>query len=237
MSPESLRQGILRFSPSFYFPMIEPSASIYSAVGPHIGTVAGAPTFNAPSMAARDSGGIGYSEDGTAYHTAADHADFDLGNSFTIGCLYRYTVNAVDEQIFFNKGTNAYGLGINTGKRLMLAKIGVAVMVDDVASSSISSTVHMAMATFSGANTAKLYRDGGDVSNTVDATNTFTDGASTFQIGRESAGGAGSDISHVFGIKSVLTAADAEYLWRLALKPYAREDYSRFPKHKLRRAA
>lgn len=233
----TLRQAILAFNPTFLFVLNEQSGTVASSVGGHSGSVNGAPTFDVSELGVGDGGGIGYGEAGTAYHSAPDHADLDLGGSFTVGCLFRYTVDAADTQIFFSKGTNAYGIGITTGKNLAFVKIGVAIMVRGSSSLSIGTTVGMALATYSGANTAILYQDGLDVSTARDASNTFADTASALEIGRFGTEGAGADISHVFGVKSVLTAADALHLWRAARGELARTDYTTFPVRKLRRAA
>ena len=213
----TFRQAILGYGATFLFPLPEMFGDIASLVGGHIGTQNGVPAYGVIDLAVGDDGGIGYGTAGTDFHSVVNHADFSLGASFTVGCLFRRTVDAGVEQFFFNHGNTGYGLGISGADQLELTRVGAALLVRETGTSPVETNVHMVLATSAGANTHKLYKDGVDVSAAVHATAVADDTTAALIIGREvTAAGAGSDISHVFGIKRVLTANDAANLWDLA---------------------
>ncbi len=126
----------------------------------------------------------------TAYLTVPDHADFDLGDVFSLGCWIKHSggILAADQTIF-SKGTNGYQFYMYGAHGIALNKQDVSVIVQSTAASP-ANVWNRCIVTKDGA-AVHLYINTVDVTGAV--TNaTIVDTATDLNIGRHTGGAANS---------------------------------------------
>lgn len=182
------------------------------------GTYSGGFSLNAtpgPIADGIDTGGWVDLNGSTGQVTFPDHADRDLGDGAQTGIIwFMRDANGSTEEIFVDKGSNAYSLSFNSGTvgRMGFLKSGVALICESTVAPSIS-VKHMAAWTKNGS-AVHLYLDGVDVTGTV--TNaTLADTASSLLVGVYHAGGFffNGKVGRLALVKGVLTAGQIAALW------------------------
>ena len=173
----------------------------------HTGTPFGSITYGATGALTLDSNtAITLDPANNDYFTAADHADFDLGDGpFTLEAWIKKAADGT-AMWFFNKGVGAYGLRMNVGNNLELVRDNVLSICTSTVTITGTAWHHVAASKTGAA--VKLYIDGIDVTGAI-TNSTMVDTATALYIGRRWDGSQewDGDLDELAVYSSVLTGA------------------------------
>lgn len=189
------RDAVMADGPTFALPMSESSGNLSDIVAGKTATVTGTPTYGVSGPV------LGYTAirftAGTQFFSVADHPDLDCGDQGSWEFWGARDADTAAFQIAFNKGTNAYSVGLAdaTGDArddsLNLGKTGVASLFYGNSNVAPDSAWHHHMVTRYSAGLAaytRVYLDGvEDTTQTFDAATVLLDTALALEIGREGA--------------------------------------------------
>jgi hypothetical protein len=178
----------------------------------HHGTYVGSPTLGAADLIPGAGGSSAdFEADSSQYVTVPDHADLDVGDTFTAEFLFRPESFSA-AQCLAAKGNNSFIILIDTAGKIVLAQEGVGNIVESTASLQAGQTHHVVVT--KAGSTVHLYLDGVDVTGTV-TNRTLTDTAVALHVGRA----ASSATSYLDGVlrsariyRTALTAAQVAEL-------------------------
>lgn len=201
--------AVLADSPTFLASMEEASGNLTDIIGGKTGTANGTPTYGVTGPITGKTA-IAFPAS-TDFFTFADHADLDLGDGpYTLEMWFGRDADTATWQGAFNKGTNAYAIGINPSDKYNSGKMGVAEYVQSTGTVAADSSWHHVVVTKAagtGAGRSKLYVDGVDATSEGDTTTTSADTTTTLEVGREGSGQRSAGrIAYIAIYKSVLSS-------------------------------
>lgn len=187
----SYASEVLADSPNGYWRMDESSGQITDSSGnSHDSTtINGSPTYSQPGALASDpsSTSILFAPDES--FEIPDHADFDLGDTFTLEAWVQLGATG-ESYTIFDKGANAYNLFVyDVDGQLHLERNGVATLAKSTDTFPVDSSFHHVVATKDGS-TIAIYLDGEDVTS-AGTNSTCTDTAVNLFIGDSNFGFSG----------------------------------------------
>lgn len=186
----SYSSTILADTPRGYWRMDEASGNPADSSGNShaVTSVTGTPTYSVAGALSGEPASTAISIPQFGSMSVPDHADFDLGDVFTIEAwVKRISLTADDYQIV-SKGANAYAFRINSANQLELLQSTFASLATSTATITDTTTFHHCVVTKNGS-ARHLYLDSVDVTDTLPSDFTCVDNAIALNFANDPSSG------------------------------------------------